>query len=216
MQDVKALGPGNRMVYTVDWTPQDGAARRCAENNPLTLETGVARLTYPESWARIKGFALVDPDAPSPPRIPNHVPKPEEDPKGVCVFRTFIDGADFGNLTLPRAFINRTEFNKVSFCNTDLKESNLCWNNFTDVDFSMVILTGCDARSSMFSNARFLSATLSNADLRHSTFDHCDFTGADMSGTILTHSQRSSLGLSDQQTSHIAWTDDEGEEPDGG
>jgi hypothetical protein len=47
-------------------------------------------------------------------------------------------------------------------------------------------------------------------------FEDCDFTGAQMHGTMLTRKQGTSFVLSSQQKTEIAWTDDEGEEPDGG
>jgi hypothetical protein len=172
-----------------------------------------ARLSYEESWHRFQD--LENESVPAPP-MPDHIPRPDDDILGVRFFKTLGEGEDFSNVTLPRTFFGHSEFNDTSFYNADLTESNMCWNDFIDVDFSNAILVGCDARSSLFSKVTFASANLSRADLRHSTFEDCDFTGAQMHGTILTRKQGTSLVLSSQQKAEIAWTDDEGKEPDGG
>jgi len=200
-------------AYFIAKTSTDSSKEQQAET-PGSTESRVmsARLSYEESWRRLEGIA----DESVPPPLPGHIPRPDDDARGVSFFKTCTEGEDLGNLTLPRTFFGRSEFNDTSFCNTNLTESNMCWNDFIDVDFSKAVLVGCDARSSIFSNVTFASANLSRADLRHSTLEDCDFTGAQMSGTILTHKQGTGLVLSSQQKAEIAWTDDEGDEPDGG
>src|SRR5262249_37191512 len=158
--------------------------------------------SYEESWRRLHDAA--DESVPPPPPVSDHIPRPDDDISGVSFFRTLIEGEDFRNLTLPRTFFGRSEINDTRFSGTDLTESNMCWNDFTDVDFSKAVLVGCDARSSLFCDVTFASANLSHADLRHSTFESCDFTGAQMHGTILTRTQGASLVLSGQQKAEIA------------
>ena len=125
-------------------------------------------------------------------------------------------GDDLSNLTLPRTFFGRSEINGATFRNTDLAESNLCWNDFIDVDFTNAVLAKSDLRAALFSNVKFVSTDLSNADLRQSTFKNCDFTNAWMNGAILTHDQTAVLGLSEEQRANIAWASDDGPEPAGG
>jgi len=151
------------------------------------------------------------------PPLPDHVPQyDDEEPLGVNFFRMMLDGDDLSGLSLPRTFFGRSEFTNVSFHNTDLSESNLCWNDFIGTNFSSALLVRCDLRASLFSNTSFNSADLSGADLRHSSFDGCDFSDARMSGAVLTMAQGAVLSLSDQQRSQIAWTDNDGPEPGGG
>ena len=71
-------------------------------------------------------------------------------------------------------------------------------------------------RSSFYEEVNFVEADLSRADLRQSSFEDCDFTDAIMQGTILTQIQGGVLNLSEEQRAAIAWTDDEGDEPEGG
>jgi BTB/POZ domain-containing protein KCTD9 len=170
------------------------------------------RLGYEHSCRRVRAWEGEDVL-----RLPDHVPRSGDDaPLDVSFFRTLIEGEDLSNLTLPRTFFGRSEVNNVRFRNTDLSESNLCWNDFIDVDFSEATLAGCDARASLFSAVSFASADLSHADLRRSRFENCDFSGAEMLGPILTREQGASVTLSEKQKAAIAWTEDEGEQPEGG
>ena len=173
------------------------------------------RLSYEESCRRLQPTYL---DENVVPPIPDHLPQyDDEGVLGVSFFRTFLgEGEDLSNLTLPRTFFGRSEINDVSFCGTDLTESNLCWNDFIAVDFSHAVLTKSDLRASLFSEVKFVSANLSGADLRQSSFEDCDFTGADMAGAILTRQQEAQLRLSEQQRMSIAWTAEDGPEPGGG
>jgi BTB/POZ domain-containing protein KCTD9 len=174
------------------------------------------RLDYQNSCYRLQAKEYLEPDTIPP--LPHHVPQyDDEAPIGISFFRTIIDeGEDLSSLTLPRTFFGRSQFNDVSFQNTDLSESNLCWNDFIAVDFTYAILTRCDLRASDFVGVKFISASLKNSDLRLSYFQECDFTNALMDGTILTFQQGELLALSDKQRNAIAWTMDDGVEPDGG
>jgi uncharacterized protein YjbI with pentapeptide repeats len=172
---------------------------------------GQKRLNYEDSCRRLQQHYLAPGHIPP---MPNHLPQSDDtQPLGVTFFRTFVgDGDDLGNLTLPRTFFGRSEINDVSFQNTDLTESNLCWN----VDFTDAVLTGSDLRASVFSKVKFLRADLRGADMRRSSFENCVFDGALMDRAILSNGQRSELELSDEQREKIEWTNDDGPEPDGG
>ena len=102
------------------------------------------------------------------------------------------------------------------FRNTDLSESNLCWNDFADVDFTNATLASCDLRASNFERVKFVSTDLTGADMRQSWFKDCDFDYALMAGVILTKDQGAKLGLTERQRAEILWTDDPGPEPIGG
>lgn len=173
------------------------------------------RLSYDDSCRRLQEQYL---EPGTIPPLPDHLPRPgDPDPLGVSFFRTVVgDGDDLGNLTLPRTFFGRSEINDASFRNTDLTESNLCWNDFIDVDFTDATLARSDARASLFRRVTFTRADLRGVDMRRSSFEECVFDGALLEGAILTHAQGSGLRLSAGQRSEIAWTTDEGPEPDGG
>jgi uncharacterized protein YjbI with pentapeptide repeats len=102
------------------------------------------------------------------------------------------------------------------FRGTDFTESYLCWNDFTDVDFSDAVLTRCDLRASDFTRVKFVNANLNRSDLRRSSFSGCDFGGAQMDGVTLTHRQGAKLTLSDEQRIAINWVNEDGPEPSGG
>jgi uncharacterized protein YjbI with pentapeptide repeats len=156
------------------------------------------------------------PDSEPAPPIPKRKPRRDDDePRGVSFFRTRV-GDDLRGLTLPRTFFGRSEIKGASFHGTDLRESNLCWNDFVDVDFSQTVLSNSDLRASLFERVSFAEADLGCADLRRSTFADCTFDRASMKGTILTRRQGETLSLSASQLSEINWADDEGDEPDGG
>jgi uncharacterized protein YjbI with pentapeptide repeats len=146
------------------------------------------------------------------------MPRPDdEEPLGVSFFRTFVgEGDDLSNLFLPHTFFGRSEINNAVFRNTDFTESNLCWNDFVDVEFTDAVLAGSDMRASLFQRVRFVRTDLRRADLRRSTFEGCTFEQALMQGAIVTQSQKDMMKLSTSQTHDVAWSDNEGEEPDGG
>jgi uncharacterized protein YjbI with pentapeptide repeats len=176
---------------------------------------GKDRLTYEESCRKLQDGYL---DEGAIPPMPDHRPGPDdEEPLGVCFFRTLVGkGDDLSNLHLPRTFFGRTEIDTVAFRNTNFSESNLCWNDFTGVDFTDAVLADSDMRASLFQGVKFVRTDLRRADLRQSTFKDCVFEGAQMQGAVLTHSQKKMVALSRDQVSEVAWTDDAGEEPPGG
>jgi uncharacterized protein YjbI with pentapeptide repeats len=150
--------------------------------------------------------------------MPGHLPRFDDpEPLGLRFFRLLIDGSIyFENLTLPRTFFGRSELKNVSFQNTDLTESSLCWNDFVDVDFTRCLLRRSDIRSSNFDRVRFASADLGATDMRRSWFRACIFDGALMENAVLTLQQGSNLTLSAEQRRQIDWRQDDGPEPDGG
>lgn len=172
------------------------------------------RLSYEDSCRRLQPGLLEFGEVPPPPA---QMPRADGEDDGVRFFRTLVDGAtDLSNLTLPRTFFGRSEINATNFQNTDLSESNLCWNDFIDVIFTGASLVRSDLRASSFTRVRFDLADLSNADLRQSSFADCMFTGAKMSGAILTSMQGRQLNLSKAQRAEVSWAGDDGPEPAGG
>ena len=77
-------------------------------------------------------------------------------------------------------------------------------------------LSEADLRASLFERTNFNRANLRGADLRRSAFEGCTFESADFTGTILNNRQHGTLPLSSFQASQVAWTEDDGPEPDGG
>src|SRR5262249_28078690 len=144
------------------------------------MSSGARRLSYEESCRLLQrlGYPDAGADGVIPP-MPDHRPQcDDEEPLGVCFFRT-KEGAgehDLENLTLPRTFFGKSEVGPVSFKNTDLSESNLCWNDFNRVNFTDADLSGSDLRASLFCECDFVRTNLRNSDLRRSTFEKCDFT----------------------------------------
>jgi len=171
------------------------------------------RLDYEASCRRLHQLGFTESEyLPKPGHRPQY---DDEEPLGVNFFRTTVTG-DLSDLTLPRTFFGRSEIRQAFFRNTDLEESNLCWNDFTDVDFTSANLSRCDMRASLFERVLFDNCELGLADLRRSSFVGCSFKGASMKGTVLAYEQKNDLSLSDVQISEIAWMNDPGEEPAGG
>jgi hypothetical protein len=169
------------------------------------------RLSYQESCQKLEGYlgeGVVPP-------MPDHLPRHDDEELGVSFFRTAVQD-DLSDLSLPRTFFGRSEISDSAFRNCDLTESNLCWNDFIDVDFSDAVLAKSDLRASLFQRVKFVRADLRGADLRRSTFESCAFEGALLEGAIATTEQRPTMGLTPTQVAEIAWTDDEGDEPEGG
>lgn len=173
-----------------------------------------SRLSYRDSCVRLQQDYI---DAESIPTLPDHLPRhDDEGPLGVSFFRTFVgEGDDLSNLTLPRTYFARSEIRDALFRNTDFTESHLCWNDFTDVDFTDALLIRSDLRASLFTRVNFNAADLTGADIRHSSFLECDFTDAQMAGVVITGEQSLALPLSDKQRAEIT-TADLGLEPGGG
>ncbi len=153
------------------------------------------------------------------PFVKDTMPNYDDEELGFSYFKYGLDEADNSNLTMPRTFIGRSSFIRVSFVNTDLSESRMCWNGFDECDFGEADLSGCDMRASTFENCRFVGAILRGADLRRSSFVDCDFTGADLTGAIAE--DEDAIGcvqdwLTDAQQATMAWSEDEGPLPPGG
>jgi uncharacterized protein YjbI with pentapeptide repeats len=174
-----------------------------------------ARLNYEDSCRRLHGSYL-KPGVIPPMR--DHLPQIDDPaPLGESFFRTFVGaGVDLCHLTLPRTFFGRSEINGASICNTDLTESNFCWNDFIEVDFTTAVLARSDLRASVFERVKFVNTDLRSADMRRSSFHDCDFEGALMEGAVLTPSQRPDLRLSQEQRDEITWINSSGPEPNGG
>jgi BTB/POZ domain-containing protein KCTD9 len=173
------------------------------------------RFSYEVSIARLRAIGLIADDEKIvlPRRLPRHDDAP---PLGVTFFKTMLErDVNLSNLTLQRTFIGRSQVEAV-FSNTDLQESNLCWNDFHHTDFSGADISHSDIRSSTFTDVRFADANLSASDLRHSRFENCDFSGANLSGAIMARSQEAQISLSQNQRRDIDWRIDAGPEPDGG
>ncbi|MFO0824995.1 MAG: pentapeptide repeat-containing protein [Gemmataceae bacterium] len=191
-----------------------------------------ARLTYEESYKHLQRCHYRNEGA--IPALPDHRPDIYGE-GGVRFFRTWVGvGRPFGlapstpeddvavpehslaNLTLPRTFFGRSEISSISFQNTDLSESTLCWNDFIEVNFTEADLSGSDLRAARFTRVMFVSANLQKADLRRSTFKECDFTDTDMAGAKLTREQGKRIELSMEQRKVIDWQQSDGDEPPGG
>jgi BTB/POZ domain-containing protein KCTD9 len=141
-----------------------------------SVQDNMSRLDYAASIAELKRRRFLGAD--ERPALLRGMPSPfDEEPLGVSFFRTRVEG-DLSGLSLPRTFISRSEVRHCSLAGTDLGESFLCWNDFTDVDFSAASLRGADLRASIYTRVMFCGADLSSADLRGITFKDCDFTDA--------------------------------------
>lgn len=223
----RLLGQGIRLTQSIQ-SPRGADVSPTAERiGPKTRKASAAaakpkkktmpktRLNYEDSCRRLQpNYLEVDNIPPMPERMPQY---DDPEPLGVNFFRTSIgDGDDLSNLTLPRTFFGKSEVNDASFQNTDLTESNLCWNDFTDVDFTDAILARSDLRALLFNRVKFVRTDLRGADMRQSAFEDCDFDSALLTGAILTTEQGTQLNLSEEQRGQIAWTDEEGPEPGGG
>jgi uncharacterized protein YjbI with pentapeptide repeats len=172
-----------------------------------------ARLSPDLSYARLCDLGLLDPnELSSPPeRMPRH---DDEGPFGFSVFRQRLDdNLDLSDLSLPRTFFGRSEINRVCFRNTDLHESNLCWNDFLGTDFTDANLARSDMRSSIFKQVVFVNTNLDGADLRGSSFIDCNFEGATMRRVALTREQCATVHLSEAQRLDVDWHEDDGPEP---
>jgi len=174
-----------------------------------------SRLPYQESYELLQRLEYCRAGAIPP--IPDHRPQFDDDePLGLTFFRTLVEEGKLENLTLPRTFFGRSEIAFVSFKNTDLHESTMCWNDFNGVNFTDADLSDCDLRASIFRETSFVRASLQNADLRRSNFKDCDFTEANLRGAKLTRKQGEKIRLSEQQQSEVDWQESDGDQPPGG
>jgi uncharacterized protein YjbI with pentapeptide repeats len=153
------------------------------------------------------------------PFVPPGMPNYDDEELGFSFFRHVVEDADFSDLTLPCTFFGRSGLSSVSFRNTDLSGSRMCWNDFIGCDFSGADLSACDMRASLFEECKFSEAVLRGADLRLSTFNDCDFSGADLTGAVADEEETAEYLcdlLTDEQKGAITWREDGGEEPPGG
>ncbi|RYG75505.1 pentapeptide repeat-containing protein [bacterium] len=115
---------------------------------------------------------------------------PTDDPDGweLTIFKEGHVDADFSNRTLPRTYMGRSLFERVSFRNTDLHGSHLCWNDFVDCDFSDAELSHADLRASIYRRCNFNNCYLVRADLRQALFEDCTFEGANLCAAKISRS----------------------------
>ncbi len=171
------------------------------------------RLSYEDSIVRLREIGWLGEDCPPMPDHPPIFDDPE--PLGFSFFRTRAADDDLSGLTLARTYFAKSEINAMSFANTDLSESTMCWNDFLRVNFSGASLAAADMRASLYENCNFDDADLSGADLRLSSFDGCTFANTNVAGAKLSQDQRANIALSDHQFGTIDWLD-AGDEPPGG
>jgi hypothetical protein len=213
------IGNTNRDQPVVRDTPHVGAKSPSPTQHRASPREGIVSATqrkpYFESCEvlRTEGYLEKDEKPPLPARRPQH---DDQEPLGITFFRTLVVDSRLENMTLPRTFFGRSEIRSVSFRNTDLSESTLCWNDFTDVGFEQADLSRSDLRASLFENVRFVGAQLRESDLRHSTFTNCDFASADLAGAKVTRDQAAQLKLTKAQREQVDWKDSPGDEPPGG
>ena len=173
------------------------------------------RKTFDETISFLKQIGLVEED--QSPTLPLTMPHYDDDhPCGFSIFRMGIEDIELSELDMRRTFFSKSEIANCSFRNTDLGESNLCWNDFIQVDFSDANLSNSDLRASIYDRVNFSGCDLSGSDLRQSDFSECDFSSAIMKKTRLTRASGAVMPLSQKQKDEIDWQDTEGDEPGGG
>jgi uncharacterized protein YjbI with pentapeptide repeats len=152
-----------------------------------------------------------------PPQMPNYEDK---EPLGFSFFGRGGQVDNYSNLTLPRTYFGHSTLTRLSFSNTDLSGSRMCWNDFVGCDFSSADLSRCDMRASLFKGCKFAGAVLSGADLRRSFFEDCNFTGAELGGAVAEDVLYANGCVQDfltkEQQAVMAWSPDAGPEPPGG
>lgn len=180
------------------------------------------RRSTEETWRLLEGDGLKMPrNSDGSPLIPVRMPSYDDnEPLGFSYFRTKLVAADLANLSLPRMFFGRSLLEAVTFHNTDLSESRMCWNDFESCDFSHASLVGCDFRASNYVDCNFSGANLTRADLRMSGFENCDFSGAVLVDAISDRESAEKYGLleclTEEQKAAMQWHEEPGEEPGGG
>lgn len=180
------------------------------------------RRTLADTWKLFEADGVAMPwTETGEPFIPSRMPNFDDDrPLGFSYFRSGLFDADLSNVTLPRTFFGRSSIERVNFLNSDLHESRMCWNDFTNCDFSGADLRGCDLRASNWTNCKFIGADLREADLRCSSYSGCDFAGAhlDDASSDLPSAEEWGLldSLSDSQIDSMVWHQEPGDEPGGG
>jgi uncharacterized protein YjbI with pentapeptide repeats len=178
------------------------------------------RKSLEDTWRYLEAEGEATPRRPDGrPFVPDAMPNFDDEELGFHYYKYRLEDADNSNLTLPRTFFGRSWFAGVSFANTDLSESRMCWNEFKRCDFSGADLSGCDMRASVFKRCKFVGAVLRGADLRRSSFERCDFSGADLSRAVAEDADFQGCVqdfLSDEQQAVMSWSENEGPEPPGG
>jgi uncharacterized protein YjbI with pentapeptide repeats len=178
------------------------------------------RKSVDESWRHLESQGEMMPRDPSGrPFVPQAIPNYDDEELGSSLFRSGVEDADLSNLSLPRTYFGRSLLQRVSFANTDLSESRICWNDFEGCDFSGADLSRCDMRASNFKGCSFVGAVLHQTDLRRSSFEDCDFAGADLTGAVAEDADFQGCVqdyLTDEQQAAMTWSEDEGPEPPGG
>jgi uncharacterized protein YjbI with pentapeptide repeats len=179
------------------------------------------RKSLEETWRILEGKGAKMPRKPDgTPHLSTGMPSVgDSEVVNITFFRTMWQDADLSQLTLPRIFFGRSGFERVSFRDTELTDSRMCWNDFTRCDFTGADLRRCDMRASVFDSCIFRDADLSGADLRRSTFDSCIFEGANMNDAIVY--KKSAVEnliplLSKDQRAAIRWVHEQSTEPPGG
>src|SRR5688572_5747799 len=136
--------------------------------------TSPTRLSYEESCRLLQSLGYLY--GGTIPPLPARMPYADDENPGVSFYKTRVTGEGLENLTIPRTYFGRSQVGPISFRNTDLSESVLCWNDFEGVDFGACDLSRSDLRASNFERVRFVAADLRGGDLRRSSFVACDFT----------------------------------------
>jgi hypothetical protein len=178
----------------------------------------VERKNIEQTWDILVNDGIEMPVVNGKPFIPNHIPNyDDEEPLGFSFFREGINKADYSNLSFPRTFFGRSEFQTVDFSNSDISESRMCWNDFINCNFTGANLLNCDMRASIFEFCTFDYAILKGVDLRHSTFKGCKFKQTDFDKAISSEEETYlSYKLNELQKKSIIWNKDPGSEPPGG
>jgi hypothetical protein len=179
------------------------------------------RRSLEETWRRLESVGEKMPRDRDgrpfvPPRMPNYEDK---EPLGFSFYGRGGQVEDYSDLTLPRTYFGHSTLTRLSFANTGLSGSRMCWNDFVACDFSGADLSGCDMRASLFKGCRFAGAVLVGADLRRSLFEGCDFAGADLSNAVAEDADFQGCVqdfLTKEQRAVMAWSPDAGPEPPGG
>jgi uncharacterized protein YjbI with pentapeptide repeats len=184
------------------------------------MEKGEPRRTLEETWRHLESQGEEMPrDSDGRPFVPPQMPNYEDEELGFSFFGRGGQVEDYSNLTLPRTYFGHSTLTRLSFANTDLSESRMCWNDFVGCDFSGADLSACDLRASVFKDCRFVGAAFRGADLRQAWFEDCDFTGADLTGAVAEDVSGDGCPqdfLTKEQQAAMVWSPDEGPEPPGG
>jgi hypothetical protein len=196
---------------------EDFKPAKAAKQEPAAAPANQRR-TLAQTWRHLEARCEKMPRTrQGKPHVPRRKPGgQDDDPSGFSFFRTIIEEADYSACTLPRTFFGRSGLTEVSFRNTDLSGSWMCWNDFTGCDFTRADLSGCDLRASTFEGCKFDGATLKGADLRRSSFAGSSFNRADLTGAVLDSGSAAEWHadehLSKAQRAGLVWTDP-GERP---